>query len=496
MLNAKQSIVNMINSPVRRIGARAELHNGSALVSIFNHTDALKEYTIERVGEESKFFGFGVCQKLNVKIIDRYRELDITTANHFEIAHGVGSDFVYPFPYFKVTEVHRDENTNELSVTAYDAIHEADKHTVAELGLAEGYTLLDVATACARLLGVPLSIRGGLLPAFELNNPHGANFEGTESLREVLDDLAEATQTIYYINSEWALTFKRLDRDGDAVLTVSKEKYFSLASKTNRRLTAICSATELGDNITAEMEQIGTTQFVRDNAFWDVRDGVERAELVENALANVGGLVMNQFDCDWRGNFLLEIGDKINLVTKDNETAVAYVLNDTISYTGAYSHNTQWSYTDNDGETASNPSNLGEALKQTYAKVDKVNKRIELVASETTENAQKIAQLEITTDEVKISIDGVVNGVDKVTTKTGYTFDEVGLSVSKAGSEMTTQITDDGMKVFRDNTEVLSASNTGVKATNLHANTYLIVGGNSRFEDYQGSRTACFWIGG
>jgi hypothetical protein len=495
MLNAKQSIVNMINSPVRRIGARAELYNGSALVSIFNHTDALKEYTIERVGEASKFFGFGVCQKLNVKIIDRYRELDITTANRFEIAHGVEGDFVYPFPYFKVTEVHRNENTNELSITAYDAIHEADKHNVTELELAESYTLLDVATACARVLGLPLSVGADLLPAFALNYAHGANFEGTESLRAVLDDLAEATQTIYYVNSNWALTFKRLDRDGTAVLTIGKDKYFSLNSKTNRRLTAVCHATELGDNVTAAMEQQGTTQYVRDNAFWELRDDI--GELVETALANVGGLTCNQFDCAWRGNFLLEIGDKIELVTKDDAMATAYVLDDTITYNGAFREQTQWSYIDNEGETPSNPANLGDALRQTYARVDKANKQIELVASESAEMASSVAQLRITTEDVQIKIqEKFDNGVTRVETETGYKFDESGLTVSKTGSEMSTQITEDGMTIRRDNTEVLTATNEGVHATNLHADTYLIVGKNSRFEDYEYNRTACFWIGG
>ena len=86
------------------------------------------------------------------------------------------------------------------------------------------------------------------------------------------------------------------------------------------------------------------------------------------------------------------------------------------------------------------------------------------------------------------------NGVDKVITSTGFTFNDDGLTVSKTGSEMTTQITEDGMKVNRDNTEVLTADNTGVKAENLHATTYLIIGDNSRFEDFAG-RVGCFWIG-
>ena len=52
------------------------------------------------------------------------------------------------------------------------------------------------------------------------------------------------------------------------------------------------------------------------------------------------------------------------------------------------------------------------------------------------------------------------------------------------------------MSVSKENTEVLTANAAGVSAVDLHARTYLIVGNNSRFEDYDGFRTGCFWIGG
>lgn len=93
--------------------------------------------------------------------------------------------------------------------------------------------------------------------------------------------------------------------------------------------------------------------------------------------------------------------------------------------------------------------------------------------------------------EIKTQIQ---NGVDKVTTATGFKFNESGLLVSKSGQEMETRITENGMRITQSGTEVLIANNVGVDAKNLHATTYLIVGANSRFEDY-GDRTACFWIG-
>jgi hypothetical protein len=85
--------------------------------------------------------------------------------------------------------------------------------------------------------------------------------------------------------------------------------------------------------------------------------------------------------------------------------------------------------------------------------------------------------------------------VNEVTTTTGFTFNADGLTVSKSGSEMTTQITEDGMRINKGSEEVLKVDNVGVKAEDLHAITYLIIGKNSRFEDYESNRTGCFWIG-
>lgn len=539
MLTLSNTHAQKINSPVRSIFARVELYNSSStLAATYNYNDALISYSIERVGDETKFFGYGICQKINVKLRDVERSISITTDNYMKISitsiENSAENYVYPYPIFYVSEVHRNENNNELSITAYDSLYKAAKHTVSELNLTAPYTIEEFAAACATLLGLSLSIVNiaDTDTCFDTSYDEGANFDGTETIRDALNAVAEATQTIYYINNEEKLTFKRLDISGASVLTIDKSKYFSLSSKTNKRLATICHATELGDNVSASITESGSIQYIRDNPFWDLRDDIET--LVNNALAAVGGLTINQFDCTWRGDFSLEIGDKISLVTKDNSTAISYVLNDTISYDGGLSEKTKWSYSNNDVETASNPTTIGDALKQTYARVDKANKQIELVASENAANSEKIANMQIdvngisaevkqvkddfnsnievvngdiqtltkkvnaamTAEDVKLEIKSELsNGVTKVETTTGFTFNDEGLTVSKNGSEMTTQITEDGMTVFRDNTAVLIANNVGVDAVNLHATTYLIIGSNSRFEDYGEDRTGCFWIG-
>lgn len=518
-------------SPVRTINAKVDLYEGSTLADSYTKYYALKSFAIERVGE-SKFFGFGICQKANVHLVDKDRLMHITTADNFKISLSTGGNYLDSFPSFYVSEVHRDENTNELSVTAYDALYKAATHTVAELNITAPYKISDFALACASLLGVGLVMGSTAATAFNTTYEEGANFEGTESLREALNAIAEATQTIYYLDQSNRLTFKRLDKSGNPVLTIDKSAYITLESGDNRRLATITHATELGDNVTVSTTATGTTQFVRNNPFWDLREDIDT--LLNNALAAVGGLTINQFVCEWRGNPALEIGDKIGLVAKDNSTVSSFLLDDVIEYDGALYQTTQWEYADTEEETEANPAGIGDALKQTYAKVDKANKEITLVASDVSANAEAISQLQLNTDGITASVQKVEqqttetteglteeiaeltkkteaimteedinfivssaldNGVSKVETSTGFTFNETGLTVSKSGSEMQTTITEDGMTVYRDSEAVLIADHEGVKAEDLHATTYLIVGNNSRFEDL-GDRTACFWIGG
>lgn len=490
-----------LNSPFRALRGRVEIYEGDELILICGCHDNLISYDIERIGE-NKFFGYGVCQKINVKLIDKERKLNISTANSIEVVFGLGNDYIYPFPRFYVTEVHRNENDNTISITAYDALYGASAHTVADLGNIKYYTLNQYLAAFANLLGLPLNELGA---QFDIDYPNGANFDGTETIREALNAIAEATQTIYYINWDWKLTFKSLLPSDAAAFTIDREKYITLDSGDNRRLSKLIHTTELGDNVSATTDYSGSTQYLRDNPFLNMRDDV--GVLLESAINRVGGLTINQFNCEWRGNFLVEIGDKLELITKDNNSIYSYLLNDTVSFNGSLSQISQWSFDNDEAETESNPVSLGDALKQTIARVDKANQQIDLAVSTTTEAIGAINNeleeinrkvgLTVTKDNVEIMIsEAVGNGANKVETTTGFTFDDNGLTVSKSSSDISTTITEDGMTVQKGGDDVLTANNEGVKAIDLHATTYLVIGKNSRFEDFEGDRTACFWIGG
>ena len=623
-----------LNAQEQTIRARVELYSGSTLAKICDCGEILEEFAIEKTGE-GKYFGFGICQKLRATLIDINNSIDLTTIDSAEASFGVNSEFVYPFPKFYLQEVERDEVFNIIKITAYDTLFRAAKYTVADLLLPVPYTLKDFARSIAYKLGLPLLIDEAAADAFELYFPEKANFEGSETLRAALDAIAEATQTIYYIDGNWNLYFKRLDRTAAPVLAIGKNAYVELADDGVRTLGTVAHITELGDNIEADSVN-GDVQYIRNNPFWELREDI--GTLVDNAKAATEGLTINQFKCDWSGNYLLEIGDKITLTKDDDTVLTTYVLDDNISFNGALWQVNSWAYDGNEAESATNPTSLGDALNQTYARVDKVNKQITLLAQEVDGYDSRIAKIELDTGKIELtvesaektaneaktqaanlaltvegisstvskkvdktelskystteemnsaikqsadtitlevnkkasqtdldtlstttsekftsieqSIDGVSitassaqtridtlegdydaledrlvttetavssfdltpydavlefkktveeNGVTKLDTTTGFTFDENGLKIEKSGSEIHTTITEDGMTVTKSGEDVLIANNNGVNATNLHATTFLIIGETSRFESWADDsgemRTACFWIG-
>lgn len=133
--------------------------------------------------------------------------------------------------------------------------------------------------------------------------------------------------------------------------------------------------------------------------------------------------------------------------------------------------------------------------------VTNVEGTIEGVSGDLAEAKAELASIKHYANGIAIEMQRInSDGVAKVTTTTGA-FDENGLTIDKSDSPTKTQVTPDGMIVYKkdaggEQQEVLEATSEGVDATNLHAKTYLIVGGRSRFENFGTDRTGCFWIGG
>lgn len=537
MININPIYEEMFNSAARQFVGRVELLEGSTLLDIFEHDGALISFTIDRTSDNTKFFGYGISQYLTMRLRDKDRSINIQKGQYLQAAYGIGTDYVYNCTMFIVDEVTRDEKTNELTVKALDPIYTASGHMVSELELPDTYTLRAFAIACGSLLGMPVNFVN--IPDILLDveyTKENTNFNGDETIRSALSSLAEMFGAIYYFCNNWQITFKRVDIEGDPVLLIDKSKYFELSAKTAVTLTNLMSVTELGDNVGTVSNLPGETQYLRENPFLTLR-GEEVAVLLENILTAVQGITLQQFSCKHRGDFRLEIGDKIGLTTKDDQIVTSYYLTDSTTFNGGLVSETLWTYSENVNETESNPTTLGDALKMTYAKVDKVNQEIELLAKKIEQTdvgqlTEEIAGIKVTTDSISAHVSELEKSIDdvgaeiesveqrvdatltsenlnilisnslstmgntSVKTSTGFTFDADGLKIEKTNAATKTRITENGMKIYDVNdAEVLTVDNTGVNAKDLHASTFLSIGNRSRFENY-GTRTGCFWIGG
>jgi hypothetical protein len=99
---------------------------------------------------------------------------------------------------------------------------------------------------------------------------------------------------------------------------------------------------------------------------------------------------------------------------------------------------------------------------------------------------------------VKIVVEKIVeDGVDKVKTGKGYTFDDQGMHITDNQSDIANTLDNTGMYVKRGDETMLQANKDGVIATDVTVNNYLVIG-HSRFEAYSDgtdpNRTACFFV--
>ena len=359
------------------------------------------------------------------------------------------------------------------------------------------------------------------------------NFNENTSNREVISRLAQIGGEMAFLSSNGGLVIKGQYATGDEVTTTRYEK---LTKENPITINTIVLGKEgVEDNVIyPETIDGDRVEFkIEDNPFVDLY----REEMISIVASYVIGKSYTPFELtNFVDGFIYELNDVVSVVDKNGNTFDAVILD--YSTASRIKANLKAPTQDSNKTDYNLAKSKLNAINQVKLEVDHNKQEINMVASETAMNSEAISALQINTDSISASVKKVEdnttealasvntdistlttridatmtaedvniaikseleNGVSKVETTTGFKFDESGLTISKTGSEMTTNIDEDGMTITRDNEEVLIANNEGVQAYNLHANTYLIIGETSRFEDYEKdgeTRTGCFWIGG
>lgn len=222
------------------------------------------------------------------------------------------------------------------------------------------------------------------------------------------------------------------------------------------------------------------------------------------------GLRFEMYELESFGIGYLNLGDLFTIQTPDGENHTALMLCDDLKISQGLtetSHLEAPEVTETDYSAASETDRV---LNKTILKVDKQAQEITALVTTTenikssvdgiTQQVTRMTEVMVDSDSVDIKISEAVGGINSITTTTGHTFDKDGLHIQKLVNGevegMENLLDNTGMYVKREGEDILVANNEGVDAINLRSRQFLIIGDNSRIENYSYGRTACFYIGG
>lgn len=149
--------------------------------------------------------------------------------------------------------------------------------------------------------------------------------------------------------------------------------------------------------------------------------------------------------------------------------------------------------TDVEGLRAEHVDTAGKTASLSVT-VEGIESKVTAQQTELDSTKENLTALRQDTDSLELEIKTITEqGVERVVTKTGYSFSDEGLRISKSGLEMENLLDHTGMYVSRNGQTILQANNRGVEARDVTVQNFLVVGSHARFEDY-GNGTACFYI--
>ena len=337
----------------------------------------------------------------------------------------------------------------------------------------------------------------------------GEKYDASDTFRDALDDIAEAAGgMIGFVGEELRVIYPT---DGGNTIDEENLKSLKIGKKYGPVNSVVLSRTPQEDNIyNQDAESVtahGLTEIrIENNQIIDSH----REDFMAGICAALFGLSFELYDLDSFGIGYLSFGEIFTIETADGAKHKTLMLCDDLQITQGVSETCRLdapAAAETDYKAA---STTDKVLNKTILKVDKQAQTITALVSKTEAlsgtvggldaKVTRMTEVMMDEDSVDIKISKAIEGVNSVTTSTGYTFDENGLSISKEGQDMKNLLDNTGMYVTRGGEEILGANHEGVAAINLTSKQFLIVGENSRFENYDNGtgskRTACFYIGG
>lgn len=525
-------------SPARQITAFVRYRSTASDELVYlNPDDKLVNFTVERTSPNGKLFGFAVSQKITIEAVGSITDAKKGTVLTTIIQPKDESGGMVVLPNFYVDTVEFNKVKNRTTIVGYDFLHKLDSVPIGDFEItyptyARNYAL-DV-----------VEPQGGYCEFGGINHliREAPNVSPTASARSVLAALAEFTGCICYVSYGNNIRFRPM-KAADFVDVLTPDDYFDLSVGDEYvQLSLVGNINEFDSDIYYYGNQ-GFSHVLRENPFMYRDDAGEIINQLGEQVLNVHTI---QYNLQWRGCPAYELGDYLILQDKEGTANYVRFFNETLTFDGGLKSTSEWIPGDGDSMDLQ-PNSISAALKNTTAKVDKINGEISLVVETVNSYDAKIEEIEgkvttyderiseievntegidlivksneetiervdelqynveeiskevalaVTEDEVSIMLQQEVanNGVTSVKTTTGYTFDRDGMRINKSDSTLETVITEDGMRITDAGEERLTANSEGVTANKFTANSFLSIQGNIMFTEYGSDRMGCFWI--
>lgn len=330
----------------------------------------------------------------------------------------------------------------------------------------------------------------------------GEKFDNTYTFRDVLDQIAQVAAGVIAFKDD-ALCVLYLTSTGETI-DASNLRSLKIGEKYGPVNSVVLARTPQEDNIYAQdatsIAANGLTEVkIENNQIMDSH----REDFIDAILDRVNGLQFWLYELESFGIGYLDLCDMFTLETLDGTQHETIMLSDELRISQSLGENSSLEAPEATETDYAAASTTDRVLNKTILKVDKQAQQITALVSRTESLETQVTHMSevmIDSDSVDIKISEAIGDRNSVTTSTGYTFDANGLKIAKSGESMENLLDNTGMHVSRDGEGILDADHEGVRALNLTSRQFLIVGDNSRFENYDNGtdskRTACFFIGG
>lgn len=477
-------------------------YEGSLLKTVMKCLDI--ELNCELLEQTSAIVGLAIAGKAVAGVGKALDNNPIKTPRFGVKAPG-DTDYSYvEYGTHLINEMEKDEAARTIKLVCYDLMLQSMIPYDLKLDYTDGITVKGLLDAICDRLGWAKGYTTFHNCDMLINEE---KYDKADTFRDALDDIAEvAGGMIGFVNDALTVIYPTnsaevIDEENLKSLTIGK-KYGPINS-------IVLSRAPQEDNIYRQdadsITQYGMTEIrIENNQLMD--EGTRREEFMDGICNALMGLSFELYELESFGIGYLNFGDFFSIKTADGVEHKVLMLCDDLQINQGVNETSKLEEPEITNTDYSAASETDKTLRKTILRVDKQENEIWAIVEGTKKMSGDLAEMQskaafwVNEDSVNVQISNAINGMDSFSPVAGYKFDKDGLDIHIPGEEMHNTLNNEGMKVKRNDVEILTATADGVNALRLTSREWLIVGDNARFEDYDNGtdskRTACFYIGG